>query len=101
MGKTSVAKTNDVAPGKAIAVDVNGRKIALFNLAGKYYAINDECTHASGPLSEGEIQGTTVVCPWHGGMFDICSGTATGEPAVDGVKSYNVTVEGDKIFIEL
>ena len=101
MSKTIVAKSSEVSIGKAIAVDVAGKRIALFNINGKFFAIDDECTHASGPLSEGEIDGNTVTCPWHGATFDVSSGLATGAPAFEGVKSYKITVEGENISIEL
>ena len=101
MPKTTVAKTKDVASGKAVAVDVNGKRIAVFNVDGKFYAIDDECTHAGGPLSEGETEGHVVTCPWHGATFDVCNGAVLSDPASDGVKSYQVTVEGEDIAVEV
>src|SRR6516225_7543157 len=61
-----IAKTKDVPPGEAAAFTIEGQKIALFNVEGTYYAIGDTCTHRGGPLSEGDVQGTRVTCPWHG-----------------------------------
>ena len=61
-----VASTADLAPGEARSVEVAGKKIALFNLEGSFYAIDDTCTHRGGPLSEGEVSGEEVTCPWHG-----------------------------------
>jgi nitrite reductase/ring-hydroxylating ferredoxin subunit len=95
-----VAEKKDLPAGSAIAVDVNGKKIAVFNVKGQYYAIDDECTHAGGPLSEGEVEGTVVTCPWHGGKFNITNGEVLGEPAPEGVKSYKVLLEGEDIKIE-
>ena len=96
-----VAETKDVPPGTAIAVEVSGQKVALFNADGTYYAIDDTCTHAGGPLSEGEVSGTEVTCPWHGATFDVTSGRVLGPPAADGVKAYKVQVVGDEIKIEV
>ena len=62
---TKVASTADLAPGAAKCVEVAGKKIALFNLEGSFYAIDDTCTHRGGPLSEGEVSGEEVTCPWH------------------------------------
>ena len=59
-----VASTADLAPGEARCVEVSGKKIALFNLEGSFYAIDDTCTHRGGPLSEGEVSGEEVTCPW-------------------------------------
>ena len=60
-----VAKTSDLAPGEAMAVDVGARRIALFNIEGTYLAVDDTCTHRGGPLSEGMVVGNEVTCPWH------------------------------------
>jgi nitrite reductase/ring-hydroxylating ferredoxin subunit len=96
-----VARTKDVPPGTAIPVEVGGRRVALFNTNGAYYALDDTCTHAGGPLSEGEISGGKVTCPWHGACFDLASGAVVGPPAEDGVTAYKVHVEGDDIKIEV
>ena len=58
-----VAKTGDIAPGEGKSVDVGARRIALFNVGGTFYAIDDECTHRRGPLSEGMLMGEEVTCP--------------------------------------
>ena len=96
-----VARTSEIDPGSTKCVEVEGMKIALFNLEGQFYAIEDTCTHAAGPLSEGEISGEEVTCPWHGACFNIKTGEATTPPAVVAVKSYNTRVSGDEIEIEL
>ncbi len=96
-----VAETNDVLPGTSKAVEAEGRKIALFNHGSAYYAIDDTCTHRGGPLSEGEVEGTVVTCPWHGATFDITTGNVLGPPAPEGVVSYNVQVDGNDIKVEL
>ena len=97
----TVAKTSEIGAGQAKAVDVKGQTVAVFNVGGKFYAIEDTCTHVGGPLSEGEVQGTAVTCPWHGAQFDVTSGKVLGPPAAEGVKSYPVRVEGDEIKVEL
>ena len=97
----TVAKTGEVPPGQAKFVDVNGTPVALFNIGGTYYAIDDTCPHSGGPLSEGEVQGTAVTCPWHGAQFDVTSGKVLTPPADEGVKSYPVRVEGDEIKLEV
>ena len=95
-----VAETNEVPPGTAKAVDVEGRPVALFNIDGTYYAIDDTCTHRGGPLSEGEVDGTVVTCPLHGATFDITTGNVLGPPASEGVAHYNVQVDGNDIKVE-
>ena len=102
MAKTiKIAHASDVAPGAATAVDVDGRRIALFNVQGTFYALDDACPHRGGPLSEGELDGVVVTCPWHGATFDVRSGGVTGPPARSGVRSFRVRVEGDDVLMEL
>jgi 3-phenylpropionate/trans-cinnamate dioxygenase ferredoxin subunit len=95
-----VAETNEVPPGTAKAVDLEGRPVALFNIDGTYYAIDDTCTHRGGPLSEGTVEGTTVTCPLHGATYDITTGNVLGPPAPEGVVSYRVQVDGNDIKVE-
>ena len=100
-GFTTVAKTSELQSGSAKLVEVSGKRIALFNVEGKFYAIDDTCTHRGGPLSEGELNGNTVTCPWHHATFDVTTGQATGPPAQKGVQAYKVQVEGSDVKIEL
>lgn len=97
----SVARVSDIPPGQGLAVDVDGRRIALFNVAGKVYAIDDECPHAGGPLSEGDLVGTRVECPWHSACFDLGTGRALCAPADDDVRTYPVQVVNGEVRLEL
>ncbi len=99
MGETKVATTQDLQPGASLCVEVDGQKIALFNIDGNYYAIDDTCTHVGGPLSEGEVSSTSVTCPWHGAQFDLETGNVLRAPAQQGVSGHKVLVEGDDIKI--
>lgn len=96
-----VADTKDVPVGGCLPVEVAGRKLALFNIDGKYYAIDDTCTHSGGSLSEGDLHGNVVRCPWHGAEFDVNTGEALSPPAPGGVTCYKVRVEGNEIAIDL
>ena len=62
-----VAKVAEVPEGSGKLVEAGGKQIALFNAGGKFYAIDNACKHRGGPLAEGELDGTTMTCPWHGG----------------------------------
>ena len=95
------SETKDLAPGTAKLVEIEERKIALFNVDGKFYAIDNTCTHRGGPLAEGEIEGDVVTCPWHGATYNVKTGEVLGPPASLGVASYNVRVEGSDIEIEM
>jgi nitrite reductase (NADH) small subunit len=97
-----VAKAGDIDPGEARRVEANGKRIALFNIDGAFYAIDDTCTHRGGPLSEGMVVGTEVTCPWHGAVFDVTTGSVLGAPAPRDVARYAaVRVEGEDIEVEL
>jgi nitrite reductase/ring-hydroxylating ferredoxin subunit len=96
-----IAKVDEVAPGQAKLIEVNGREIALFNIAGSFHAVDNSCTHVGGPLWEGEIDGTEVTCPWHGAVFDVTTGDVLGPPAPEAVTCYQIHVENDDIIIEL
>jgi 3-phenylpropionate/trans-cinnamate dioxygenase ferredoxin subunit len=87
--------------GKGTLVEVEGNRIALFNLDGEVLAIDDTCTHEGGPLSEGTVQGDQVVCPWHGSRFSIVSGEAQALPAMEDVASYKVRVTDDDVEVEV
>ena len=96
-----VAETKDVPAGKAIAVDVQGVNVAIFNIDGSYHAVDDTCTHKGGPLSEGELEGTVVTCPWHGATFDLCTGNHLGPPAPAGVTRREVKIEGGDVMVKV
>ena len=95
-----VLNVSDLPSGTGIAVHLAGRKVAVFNIDGKFYAIDDECTHAGGSLSEGPVQGKEVVCPWHGAVFNVETGEVLSAPASEGVKAYKVQVVGNEVQIE-
>lgn len=96
-----VASTADLAPGAAKCVEVQGKKIALFNLEGSFYAIDDTCTHRGGPLSEGEVSGEEVTCPWHGAVYNIKTGAVLTAPAPRGVQAYAVRIQGVDVEVEV
>ena len=97
--RVTVAK--DIPPGEARAFDVAGRRIAVFNTGDAFLAIDDECTHDGGPLSEGSVEGTCVTCPWHGAEFDLSTGEVLTPPAVENVRSYQVVISDGEISIEI
>ena len=98
--RVRVGAAGDVKPGEARVVDVAGRTLALFNVKGRYYAIDNACPHRGGPLGEGDFSGTVVACPWHAWSWDVTTGGNTNNPAVK-VACFPVTAEGDDVFVEL
>jgi len=96
-----VATRQEMSGQGCKCVEVEGRRIALFNLDGEFHAIDDTCTHSGGPLSEGTVEDGEVECPWHGGRFKITSGEATCPPAYENVRHYNLRVMGEDIEVEV
>ena len=96
---TRIASRREIADGTGKVVELAGKKIALFNVGGKFYAIDNECKHRKGPLGEGTLDGATVTCPWHGWEYDVTTGTSLDDENVK-VGCYSVKLEGDDIFIE-
>jgi nitrite reductase (NADH) small subunit len=96
----SVAKVNDVPPGQGKTVQVAGKNIALFNVDGSFYAIDETCLHRGGPLGEGELTGHLVTCPWHGWKYDVRTGISITNPAAQ-VNCYETKVEGEDLSISL
>lgn len=101
MGFESVAKVSGTPPGTISVHDVGGVRIALCNVNGRFYAIDDVCTHDGGPLDQGELDGEQVECPRHGAKFDVTTGRATVLPAVRPVKTYRVEIAGDDVQVEV
>jgi nitrite reductase (NADH) small subunit len=93
-----VAARSDIPAGQGRAFDVQGKQIAVFNSRGSFYAIDNTCKHQGGPLSEGELNGTTVVCPWHGWTYDITTGVSPDDPEC-AVERYEVRVDGDDVMV--
>lgn len=95
-----VAKIAEIEPGEARLVEVNGKQIALFNVDGQFFAIDNTCSHKGGPLTEGEVSGHVVTCPWHSGRFDVRTGEVVGPPPQRAVTRYGVRVTGSDIEVE-
>lgn len=99
MAFVRAAKTAEVVPGSVHEIQINGKPIAVANVAGKYYAISGTCLHRGGPLGQGSLDGAVLMCPWHGWQFDVATGKVSGNPTV-GVDCYPVEVRGDELFVD-
>lgn len=95
-----VCQTADIKPGTGKSVELDGKVVALFNVDGKFYAIDDTCRHRGGPLGEGELEGKTVICPWHGWRYDVTTGANELVPEQP-TQTYETNVEGDEVFVAL
>lgn len=97
----TVAQVDELPSGERKLIDVDGMPIVVFNIAGEYFAIADVCSHDSGPVGEGEVEGMQIECPRHGARFDLRTGKVLSLPAVVDIPAYPVRVEGDEIQIGL
>ena len=101
MAFTTIARTSETPPGTISSIEVGEKRIALCNVNGRFYAIDDVCTHDGGPLDQGELEGNLVECPRHGAKFDVTTGKAVVLPAVRPVRTYPVQVEGDDVMVDM
>lgn len=97
---TRVADVSDIAPGGVHIVKIDRKTIAVFNIDGILYAIDNTCLHRGGPLGEGKLEGTTVTCPWHGWKYNISTGENFTKPNKN-IATYPVTVKEGSIFVEI
>lgn len=95
----TVAKTSEVPAGEGRVVEANGKQIALFNIEGVFHAIDNTCLHRGGPLGEGIVDGTTVICPWHAWTYDVTTGECQFNPAR--IEKYEVKVEDEDVKVEI
>ena len=96
-----VARVSEVTPGSVRRVVVDRIEIALVNLGGEFFAVDDVCTHAYASLSEGALIGGELECPLHGGCFDARTGAAKGGIVTEDLRRFAVRVEGDDVLISL
>ena len=94
------AKKDEVPAGTIREFQLDGKTVAVANVAGKLFAINNVCLHRGGPLGQGDLAGQVVTCPWHGWQYDVTTGKLMTNPAI-GVETYKVEMRGDDIFVEI
>lgn len=100
MARVRIAAADEVPAGQGRTVEAAGKTLALFNVDGAYYAIDNTCSHRGGPLGEGDLEDRVVTCPWHAWQWDVTTGANVNNPAVK-VACFPVTVENGAIFIDL
>lgn len=93
-----VGKVSDVEQGTCTSVDADGHGVALCNVNGNLYALDNTCPHAGGPLGEGLLTGEVVECPWHGWRYNVRTGTRPENPDF-AVACYEVKIVGDEIEV--
>ena len=95
-----VARAAEIGPGQRKIVEVDGVEVVVVNVEGRYYALEDVCTHDGGPLGEGKLEGCQLICPRHGARFDVRTGAALTMPAVEPAPTYEVRIENGDVLVE-
>jgi nitrite reductase/ring-hydroxylating ferredoxin subunit len=95
-----VAKVADLKPGECRTVMADGRELALFNVGGKFYCLDNVCPHRGGPLGEGTLDGNVVTCPWHGWRFDVTTGVSPVVPTAK-VEKFDCVIEGNDVKVKV
>lgn len=96
-----VAKAGDIQPGNIKGFVIDGKKVAIANVGGKYFALEDRCSHAGSPLSSGLLFGNIVMCITHGAQVDVTTGAPVTPPAKLPVRKYEVKVNGEDLEVDL
>lgn len=99
MALLRAAKKDEILPGTIREFELDGKSVAVANVGGTFYCIDNTCLHRGGPLGQGVLEGGVVTCPWHGWQYDVTTGKVTTNPAV-GVACHRVEVKGDDIFVD-
>ena len=101
MPRERVGGINEIPVGSTNSFEIMGKKIAVCNVNGSFHAIEDVCTHDGAPLDQGTLEGNLITCPRHGAKFDVTTGAAVGMPAVVPVKTFEIEIEDDVIFVNI
>ncbi|CAG9243229.1 Ferredoxin CarAc [Paraburkholderia unamae] len=98
--KIFLVRTGDMSDGSMRQVCLADKKseLAVFRVKGEFYVTDDLCTHGMVALTGGDLEGTTVYCPLHGGAFDVCTGRATEKPCTTPLKTYQVVMEAEDVY---
>ncbi len=99
MSLMRAAKTDEIPVGAVREFQVDGKTLAIANVDGKFYAINNTCLHRGGPLGQGVLSGKIVTCPWHGWEYDVTTGKLAANPSV-GVECYSLQIRGEDIWVD-
>jgi naphthalene 1,2-dioxygenase system ferredoxin subunit len=95
------ASADDVIEGDVVAIRVEGREIALYEVEGEIYATDNLCTHGAARMSDGFLEGRFIECPLHQGRFDVCTGKAQCAPLTEDIKIFPVRIENQRVMLKL
>ena len=99
MSYIKVARINEIPISQMKQFQLNGKDICVANIDGKFFAINNICSHEGGPLADGKLEGNEVECPWHQSKFDMTRGEVKSPPATEPQAVYEIKSVGDEIMV--
>jgi 3-phenylpropionate/trans-cinnamate dioxygenase ferredoxin subunit len=101
MTRVQIGLAGDVPPGTMRGMKAGEKAVLVSNISGNFHAMGDRCTHRGCPLSRGKMEGEVVTCPCHGAQINLKTGAVVKGPAEEAEQVYPVTVEGDRIWVEV
>jgi 3-phenylpropionate/trans-cinnamate dioxygenase ferredoxin subunit len=103
MARHRLCRVADITEGEMKSFDVDSRRVLVVSVGGKWYAVDDTCSHAEASLAMGELdtEDLTVTCPLHGAVFELQTGEGIEYPAVDPVDTFRVTIENGEVFVDV
>ena len=108
MAFVKIGKVSDIKAESMKKFEFEGKEILVSNIGGKYYAINNKCTHRNGDLSQGKLEGNIVTCPKHSSKFDVTTGKVVSGPKIPLLKlkindeeKYEIKVDGDFLLVNI
>lgn len=97
--RTRICSVDEIPPGTTMQCQVGGRSVLVANVGGTFYAVDEECTHDGAPLSDGDLEGPTIVCPWHFSRFCLRTGSVLESPAREPLRTYAVDTNGGEVTL--
>ncbi len=101
MTMIKLCKKSDVPENGMKGFSINGEKVFVANVSGKYYVNSSECTHRGAPMEDGMLDDNIATCPWHGGQFDVTTGNNLSPPSPSPLKHFKSEIKGDEIWIDV
>ena len=94
-----VCDSNTLADNENILIDVDGTGVAIFKIKGRFYAIEDVCTHDGAEIASGQLQGDEIICPRHGARFCVKTGAVKCAPAYEDVDTFPIQIESGRVQV--
>jgi len=98
-GWVDVVAEKALMNGENIVADIDGVDVAIFKIAGKFYAIEDACTHDGAEIASGQLEGDDIICPRHGARFCVKTGAVKSAPAYEDIECFSLQIKNGRIQV--